>query len=339
MAALRLIDGVGAASTADGRASVGPDDSEALDAYSRAVSAVAESLSPAVASLRIMRRTRRGTVPAGAGSGVVLTPDGYILTSAHVVAASRGGGSAAFTDGRELRFEVIGSDPLSDLAVVRADDGDLAAAALGDADDLRVGQLVVAIGNPNGFAGSVTAGVVSALGRALPARTQRGVRIIDNVIQTDAALNPGNSGGALADGRGRVVGVNTAVAGIGLGLAVPVNVTTRGIIGSLISEGRVRRAYLGIAGGPRPLPPRARTQTGVELGVEVVEVLDGSPAERAGLRVGDLIFELDGVATESATDLQRLMVAEFIGREATARLVREGSVLELTVVPDELDVG
>ena len=310
-------------------------DAEALDAYSRAVSSVAVSLSPSVASLRVQRQTRRGRVHAGAGSGVALTHDGFILTSAHVVAGSDGG-SARFTDGRELRFEVAGSDPLSDLAVVRADGDDLMAARLGDAERLRVGQLVVAIGNPNGFEGSVTAGVVSALGRALPARAGSGVRVIDNVIQTDAALNPGNSGGALADGRGRVVGINTAVAGVGLGLAVPVSATTQRIIAALISEGRVRRAYLGIAGGPRPLPPRARAATGAERGVEVVELIAGSPAERAGLRVGDVIFELDGDAIESATDLQRLMVAEQIGRHASVKLVRNGTVLELRVVPAEL---
>ena len=313
-------------------------DAEALDAYSRAVSGVAERLAPSVASLRVQRRTRRGRVQVGAGSGVVLTADGFILTSAHVVAGGNGGGTARFTDGRELRFTVEGSDPLSDLAVIRADGSDLEAAELGDADELRVGQLVVAIGNPNGFEGSVTAGVVSALGRALPARAGRGVRVIDSVIQTDAALNPGNSGGALADGGGRVVGVNTAVAGIGLGLAVPVSTTTRRIIGALITDGVVRRAYLGIAGGPRPLPPRARATTGAERGVEVVELVAGSPAEKAGLRVGDVIFELDGESVTSATDLQRLMVAELIGSEAKARLVREGSVLELYVVPAELEI-
>jgi S1-C subfamily serine protease len=314
-----------------------PTDEEALDAYSRAVSGVAELLAPSVASLRVQRRTRRGRVQAGAGSGVVLTHDGFILTSAHVVAGNGATGSARFTDGRELRFAVEGRDPLSDLAIVRADGTDLVPAQLGDAEQLRVGQLVVAIGNPNGFEGSVTAGVVSALGRALPARAGRGVRVIDNVIQTDAALNPGNSGGALADGRGRVVGVNTAVAGVGLGLAVPVSATTQRIVAALISEGRVRRAYLGIAGGPRPLPPRARAQTGAEHGVEVVEVIDESPAANAGVRVGDVIYELDGTATESATDLQRLMVAERIGREATAKLIRDGSVIELVVVPVELD--
>jgi S1-C subfamily serine protease len=336
MAHLRLIEGSappGFGAASDGAA---PSDAEALDAYSRAVSGVAERLAPSVASLRVQRQTRRGRVQTGAGSGVVVTADGFVLTSAHVVGGADAVGSATFVDGRELRFTVAGADPLSDLAIVRADEGDLIAAELGDADELRVGQLVVAIGNPNGFEGSVTAGVVSALGRALPTRAGRGVRVIDNVIQTDAALNPGNSGGALADGRGRVVGVNTAVAGVGLGLAVPISATTRQIIGALISDGRVLRAYLGIAGGPRPLPPRARAATGAERGVEVIEVVAGSPAERAGIRVGDLIFELDGQRIESATDMQRLMVAELIERETVARLVREGSVLELGVVPAEL---
>ncbi|HYU59989.1 MAG TPA: trypsin-like peptidase domain-containing protein [Solirubrobacterales bacterium] len=312
---------------------------EALDAYSRTVTGVAERLASTVASLRVQRRTRRGRVPAGTGSGVVLTHDGFILTNAHVVSGPRGTGRAAFTDGRELRFSVVGRDPLSDLAVVRTDDGDLTPAELGDADGLRVGQLVVAIGNPHGFEGSVTAGVVSALGRALPARTRGGARIIDNVIQTDAALNPGNSGGALADGNGRVVGVNTAVAGIGLGLAVPINAATRRIIGSLISDGRVRRAYLGIAGGPRPLPPRARGLFGAEAGVEVVEVIPGSPAARAGVREGDLILGLDARAVESAADLQRMMVAELIDRPTPASVWRSGETIELEVVPAELDTG
>jgi S1-C subfamily serine protease len=314
-----------------------PTEQEALDAYSRAVSGVAETLAPSVASLRVQRRTRRGRVQAGAGSGVVLTHDGFILTSAHVVDGNDGG-TARFTDGRELRFDVAGSDPLSDLAVVRAEGSDLHPAELGDAARLRVGQLVVAIGNPHGFEGSVTAGVVSALGRALPARAGRAARVIDNLIQTDAALNPGNSGGALADSRGRVVGVNTAVAGIGLGLAVPVSAITQRIIAALISEGRVRRAYLGIAGGPAPLPPRARATTGAERGVEVVEIVDGSPAKAAGLRVGDVIFELDGDPITSAADLQRLMVAERIGAAARLRLVRDGRALELRVTPAELEL-
>jgi S1-C subfamily serine protease len=311
-------------------------EAEAMDAYSRSVVGVAERLSPAVASVRVQRRTPGGRMPAGAGSGVVLTHDGFVLTSAHVVSGRQGDGRAAFTDGRELRFNVVGRDVLSDLAIVRTEDGGLTPAELGDADALRVGQLVVAIGNPHGLEGSITAGVVSALGRALPTQAGRRVRIIDNVIQTDAALNPGNSGGALADARGNVVGVNTAVAGIGLGLAVPINAATRKIIGTLMTEGRVRRAYLGIAGGPRPLPPRARKLFERRVGVEVVEVVSGSPADRAGVREGDLIVEVDGRAVESAADLQRMMVAEVIGIELTARIWRTGSELELRIVPIEL---
>ncbi len=308
-----------------------------LDAYSRTVVGVAERLAPAVASLGVQRRTRRGRMPVGAGSGVALTHDGFILTSAHVVAGPASGGRAAFTDGRELRFSVLGRDPLSDLAIVRADDGGLTPADLGDADDLRVGQLVVAIGNPHGLEGSVTAGVVSALGRALPVSAgRRAARVIENVIQTDAALNPGSSGGALADGRGRVVGVNTALAGIGLGLAVPINATTRRIIGALMSEGRVRRAFLGVAGGPRPLPPRARARWGDRTGVEVVEVVSGSPADRADLREGDLILELDGRPVNSAADLQRMMTAELIGRSVSVAVWRAGGEASLELVPAEL---
>src|SRR2546421_2921632 len=273
-------------------------EAEALDAYSRVVVSVAERVSPSVANLRVMRRGRTGQVPAGAGSAVALTPDGFLLTSAHVVSGPGRAGRAAFVDGRELKFDVVGIDRLSDLAVLPADGSDLAAAELGHAEALRVGQLVVAIGNPNGFAGSVTAGVGSALGRSLPARSGRTIRYIDNVIQTDAALNPGNSGGALADSTGRVVGINTAVAGVGLGLAVPINVATRQIIGALMRDGRVRRAYIGIAGGPRPLPPHARARLGRTAGVEVVEVAPSSPAQRAGIRAEDLIVELDGRALE-----------------------------------------
>jgi S1-C subfamily serine protease len=264
----------------------------------------------------------------------VITPDGFLLTSAHVVARSDGRGRASFVDGRELRFDVVGSDPHSDLAVLRSEADDLVPAELGDAERLRVGQLVVAIGNPNGFAGSVTAGVVSALGRSLP--TQGG-RIVDNVIQTDAALNPGNSGGALADGRGRVVGVNTAVAGVGLGLAVPVNAATRQIIGALMTEGRFRRAYLGIAGGSRPLPPRVARRLGRESGVEVVQVVEGSPAAAAGLRPEDLIVELDGSAITDVGDIQRLMVVEKIGAPVPVRVLREGRELVLSLVPAELE--
>jgi S1-C subfamily serine protease len=259
-----------------------------------------------------------------------------MLTSAHVVAGGSGL-SATFSDGRELSAEVVGSDALSDLAVVRVDARDLAPAQLGDADDLRVGQLVVAIGSPMGLAGTVTAGVVSALGRSLPTQSGSAGRLVENVIQTDAALNPGNSGGALADGLGRVVGINTAVAGIGLGLAVPINDATRRIISSLMKEGRVRRAYIGIVGGSRPLPPRIATRMGREKGIEVVEVVTGSPAGRAGLRGEDLIVAVDGEPMGDVGDLQRLMVAERIGQVIEVEVVREGALIRLDLTPRELE--
>jgi S1-C subfamily serine protease len=301
------------------------------------VTSVAERLSPSVANLRVSRRVRGGRILDGGGSAVVITPDGFTLTSAHVVARTEGRGRASFVDGRELDFEVVGSDPLSDLAVLRVDGSDLIPAELGDAERLRVGQLVVAIGNPHGFTGSVTAGVVSALGRSLPTRSGANVRVVDNVIQTDAALNPGNSGGALADGRGRVVGINTAVAGVGLGLAVPINTATRRIIAALMTEGRFRRAYLGIAGGPRPLPPKLARRLGRTSGVEVVQVVEGGPAAHAGLRPEDLIVALDGAAIEGMDDLQRVVVNELIGRSVRATVVREGRELDLELVPAELD--
>jgi serine protease Do len=316
---------------------VDPAEAEALDAYSRAVVAVAERLSPSVANLQVMQRTRGGQMPAGAGSAVALTPDGFLLTSAHVVGRSTSRGRATFSDGREERFEVIGRDPLSDLALLRTAQGDVVPAELGDAERLRVGQLVVAIGNPHRLGGSVTAGVVSALGRSLPARSRRAARIIDNVIQTDAALNPGSSGGALADSRGRVVGVNTAVAGVGLGLAVPINDATQRVIASLMAEGRVRRAYLGIAGGPRPLPPQARLSERRSSCIEVVEVVLGSPADRAGIRPEDLILAVNGTPTGRVEDLQRLMVADLIGSPVTVRILRAGRLLQLELVPVELE--
>ena len=313
-----------------------PSEGEALDAYSRIVVDVAERISPSVASLRLMRRTRGGRMPAGAGSAVVLTPDGFLLTNAHVAGGANRNGRASFVDGREVGFEVLGTDRLSDLAVVRADARDLNPAELGDAERLRVGQLVVAVGNPNGFAGSVTAGVISALGRSLPARSGRTVRFIDNVIQTDAALNPGNSGGALVDSHGRVVGINTAVAGVGLGLAVPINVATRRIIGALMRDGRVRRAYIGIAGGPRPLPPHARARLGREVGLEVVDVAEGSPASRAGLRPEDLIVEIGGTPIERADHVQALMGEEAIGHPVTVLVLRGDRWFDLELMPAEL---
>ena len=313
-----------------------PSEAEALDAYSRVVTTVARDLAPSVANLQVTRRVRGGRTGMGGGSAVVIAPDGWLLTSAHVVEGSSGGG-ASFVDGRDLRFTVVGSDPLSDLAVLRADARDLVPAPLGDAAALQVGQLVVAIGNPHGYAGSVTAGVVSALGRSLPVGRRGGPqRMVENVVQTDAALNPGNSGGALADGRGRVVGINTAVAGIGLGLAVPVNDATRRIVAALMRDGRVRRAWLGVAVGPRPLPPRVAGRLGRDRGIEVIEVVEGGPAARAGLHAEDLVVELDGAPLGRADDLQRLMTAERIGRPLTLTVVREGDLRRLTVVPDEL---
>jgi serine protease Do len=331
---LTFIDTVLGPPRPDGDGEPLPDD-EALDAYSRTVSAVAELLAPSVANLRVSRRVRGGRTVDGGGSGVVITPDGFILTSAHVVDRARRVVHASFVDGREESAEVIGADPLSDLAVIRAGADDLVAAELGDADRLRVGQLVVAIGNPYGFTSSVTAGVVSALGRSLPTRAGR---VVDNVIQTDAALNPGNSGGALADGRGQVVGVNTAVAGVGLGLAVPVNEATRRIIGALMRDGRFRRAYIGIGGGPRPLPPRIAERLGRRSGVEVVDVAESSPAARAGLRPEDLLVALGGAPVTGVGDLQRLMTEELIGTPVDVLVVREGRELRLRLVPDELVV-
>ncbi|MGH2529856.1 MAG: S1C family serine protease [Actinomycetota bacterium] len=313
-----------------------PDEREtALDAYSRIVTAVAERLTPSVASLRVTRRVPGGRRPEGAGSGFVITPDGFGLTSAHVV-QGMDGGSATFADGSEDRFEIVGTDPLSDLAVLRVDARDLVPAELGDARSLRVGQLVVAIGNPMGFGGSVTAGVVSFLGRALPVRSGQNLRIVENVIQTDAALNPGNSGGALADGSGRVVGVNTAVAGVGLGLAVPIDEVTRRIIAGLMKEGRFRRAYLGIAGGGRPLPPKVARELGRERGLEVVQVVPGSPAAAAGIRPEDLILDVANVAVTDVRDLQRIVMDDVIGRRIEIRLFRDGRILSLPIVPAEL---
>lgn len=302
---------------------------QALDAYSSVVTSVAEQLLPSVANLNV----RRGRGEGG-GSAFALTPDGYLVTSAHVVDGSSGG-SASFPDGEEHPFETVGADPLSDLAIVRVRAG-LHPVRLGDADTLRVGQLVVAVGNPLGFAGSVTAGVVSALGRSLTTGGGGRNRIVENVIQTDAALNPGNSGGALADGRGRVVGVNTAVAGVGLGLAVPINPTTQTILSALMRDGRVRRAYLGIAGAGRPLPPATARRLGHRAGIEVVDVVAGSPAAEAGVRAKDVIVELDGRAIARAGDLQRQMVAAVIGRAVDLTVVRSGRLVTLRVVPAEL---
>jgi S1-C subfamily serine protease len=307
-----------------------PSSAEALDAYSSVVTSVADRLLPSVVRLRVGGGRR-----VGSGSGVVITPDGFVLTSAHVLGRARAG-SATLSDGRELPFDVAGTDGLSDLGLVRVRGDQLTAAELGDAGGLRVGELVVAVGSPMGLTGSVTAGVVSALDRSLPARAGSTVRVVDSVIQTDAALNPGNSGGALADRFGRVVGINTAVAGMGLGLAVPINDASRRIIAALMRDGRVRRAYLGIAGSPRVLAPRDRAATGRESGLGVAEVIADGPASKAGLRADDVILEVDGTPVASAADLQALMGVDAIGRPIGVRVQRGGRRLDLTVRPVEL---
>ena len=306
---------------------------EALDAYSNLVVTVAERVLPSVASVQVRRGG--GERGGGSGSAVALTPDGFLVTSAHVVAGATQG-TAAFIDDRELPIDVVGADPLSDLAVIRARAGGLQAVELGDAEKLRIGQLVVAVGNPMGLAGSVTAGVISGLGRSLPARQGAVSRVIDSVIQTDAALNPGNSGGALVDGRARLIGVNTAVAGVGLGLAVPINPVTQQILASLMRTGRVRRAYLGIAGGKRPLPPEHAARFGRQAAIQVAEVVAGSPAAKAGLRAGDLILDIDGGSVTEAGDLQRLMLGDVVGRQVKVRILRGDRAVDLEATPGEL---
>ncbi|HKA51398.1 MAG TPA: trypsin-like peptidase domain-containing protein [Candidatus Dormibacteraeota bacterium] len=313
-----------------------PDDGveeQALDAYSSTVTRVAERLQHSVASLRVGRRD--GRRPEGTGSAVVLTADGLLVTSAHVVEGANAG-RAAFADGSQYDIELIGSDPLSDLALVRAQGARLTAVQVGDADRLRVGQLVVAVGNPLGYSGSVTAGVVSGLGRSLPTRWGTNQRIVENVIQTDAALNPGNSGGALADGRAQLVGIATAVAGIGLGLAVPINATTRRILSALARDRRVRRGYLGIAGGTQPLPPAAAERLGRKAAIGVVEVVEGSPAAHAGLRPGDLIVAVGGQPVSRAGDLQGHMIGAPTSQPMEIEVLRESRLLRLTAVPTEL---
>ncbi|MDP9816057.1 S1C family serine protease [Spirilliplanes yamanashiensis] len=291
---------------------------------------VAASLLPSVAALSV-----RGPRGAGAGSAVTFTDDGFLLTNAHVVQHASGG-EATFADGTDARFDVVGADPLSDLAVVRVHHAGGPAAPLGDADTLVIGQLVVAVGNPMGLAGSVTAGVVSGLGRSLPARDGRHVRVIDSVIQTDAALNPGNSGGALANSAGTVVGINTAVAGYGLGLAVPINTTTRQIIGDLVATGRVRRAWLGVAGVPVPLPPPLATRLHQKIGLRVVEVVPDSPAGTAGIYLGDILVTAGGHPTQDVQSLQRLMLGQTIGTRLPLTVLRRNALVDVIATPTEL---
>jgi len=306
-----------------------------LDAYSLIVSSVAEKLTPKVASLRVPRGGPGGSSGESLGSGVVFTGDGFLLTNAHVVGRAQGG-TASFSDGTTVPFRVVGADPLSDLAVLRATGPTPPPAELGEADDLVVGQMVVAVGNPLGLAGSVTAGVVSALGRSMPAGGRAGTRLIEDVIQTDAALNPGNSGGALADASARVVGINTAVAGVGLGMAVPVNTTTRRIVSTLMRDGRVRRAYLGLVTVPAPVVAPWRERIGRASGLRVAEVVPAGPADRAGLRSGDLLLSAAGNPVAAAQDLQRLMFAEAIGKPLAITVVRNGALVDVIAEPSEL---
>jgi serine protease Do len=299
-----------------------------LDSYSRTVSAVAAELTGRVAAIRTGR---------GSGSAVLVDADGVLVTNAHVVGdASRG--RADFVDGTQTDVTVVGTDPLSDLAVLRAlKPGDLPPPVrLGDADQLVVGQLVVAVGNPLGLAGSVTAGVVSALGRALPTRSGSAGRVVEDVIQTDAALNPGNSGGALADSHARVVGINTAVAGVGLGLAVPVNATTRQIVATLLADGRVRRAYLGVVGAPAPVPASVAERYSRRSGLRLVEVIGGSPAAQAGLRAGDLVLDVGRRPVQDAQGIQRQLFGDAIGVPLPVTVLRNGAMVDVVAVPTEL---
>ncbi len=308
---------------------------EPLDAYSSAVTRVAEELLPHVASVRI-RGSRGGYEYQGAGSAVVFTDDGYLVTNAHVVGRSQRG-TAGFADGTEVDFDVAGTDPLSDLAVVRARGTTPSAAQFGDAETLRVGQLVVAVGSPLGLAGSVTAGVVSGLGRSLPTRSGQAARVVEDVIQTDAALNPGNSGGALADVGARVVGINTAVAGVGLGLAVPINSTSRRILASLMRDGRVRRAYLGLVSTPAPLPAALADRIGQRQSLRIVDVVKGGPADRAGLKAGDLVLSAGRAPVAAAESLQRLLFADAIGTPLPLTVLRNGAMVDVIAVPIELE--
>jgi len=304
-----------------------PDDDGLLDAYSRTVMAVASRVLPSVASVTV--RSSRG---AGTGSASVITADGFLLTSAHVVAGADSA-DVGFSDGTSTRVDVVGRDPLSDLAVLHARGLTPDPVELGDAARLRVGQVVVALGNPLGLAGSVTAGIVSALGRSLPTRSGR---VIDEVIQTDAALNPGNSGGVLADSSGRMVGVNTALAGIGVGMAVPINTTTREIITALMTRGRMRRAWLGIAGAQVPLPPALAAKIGSPTGLQVAGVSPGSPAAEAGLLRGDIVVALAGQPVVTATAVQQLMVETAIDKPIEVTVWRNGALVDAITVPREL---
>lgn len=309
---------------------VAPTDGELLDAYSRAVIRAAEQVSPAVVNVEVQQR--QGA--RGNGSGFLFTPDGLILTNSHVVhLAVRV--DVTLTDGRRMQADLMGEDPDTDLAVLRIAAPGLAPARLGDSRLLRVGQVVIAIGNPYGFQYSVTAGVVSALGRSLRARSGR---LIDDVIQTDAALNPGNSGGPLVTAQGLVVGVNTAVIlpAQGLCFAIPIN-TAKLVAGRLIKDGKIRRGYLGMGGQNVPIPRRLvrAYHLPVETGILVVSIEDGSPAKQAGLAEGDVIVRYGQHPAAGIDDLHRLLIDEEVGVRSTLAVLRGAELVTLDLVPGE----
>jgi S1-C subfamily serine protease len=335
---LKLINGKDLGARSQCRCEVRPtekSDTDLLDAYSRAVIAVVDAVGPAVVSISIGRESqKRGPEMAGAGSGVVIAPDGYILTNDHVVdQADRL--IITLTDGTNLRATLVGKDPATDLAVIRADGSNLKCATLGDSASLRVGQLVIAMGNPFGFQSTVSTGVVSALGRAF--RSREG-RLIENIIQHTAPLNPGNSGGPLLDSKGRIMGINTAIIMMaqGIGFSIPAN-TARWIVSQLFSYGKVRRAFLGIAGRPKPLDRRLVRFHNLlnHHAVEVLSVDPESPAGKAGMLVGDLIAAIQGERVLTVDDLQRFLAEWPIGQPVTLTILRGKEKLEVRVKPSE----
>jgi len=314
----------------------GDGDAGLLDAYSRSVAGAAERVGPTVAHLEV-EQAQRGRVRRGTGSGFAFTPDGLMLTNSHVVHDARAV-RASFADGTSFDADVIGDDPDTDIAVLRVGASGLPAAALGSSRDLRVGQLAIAIGNPYGFQHTVTAGVVSALGRSLRATSGR---LIDDVVQTDAALNPGNSGGPLVDSRGEVIGVNTAIIPMAQGICFATAIdTVRWVVTQLLREGKVRRGYLGFAGANVPVARRVvrHHDLAVERAVRVESLERGGPAARAGLEAGDLIVAYDRSPVAGIDDLHRLLTAERIGRPATVTVLRRTRKLELAVVAAERPV-
>ncbi len=315
------------------------DDDSLLDAYSRAVTGAVERISPSVVNIEVHAaagRTRSGEPRErrGGGSGFVFTPDGLILTNSHVVHDARRI-EVTLADGRRMPASAIGDDPASDLAVVRVDEPGLTAAALGDSQQLRVGQLVVAIGNPYGFQSTVTAGVVSALGRSL--RSYSG-RLIDDVIQTDAALNPGNSGGPLVDSAGRVVGVNTATILPAQGICFAIGINTAKFVASrLLRDGRIRRSYIGVSAQTVPIHRRVVRFYDLpkETGVVALSIEEKSPAQRAGVREGDVIVALEGHPVAGVDDLHRVLTDVRVGVSCSLTVLRRTEKLELRIVPEE----